>query len=117
AKYDEDIQAAFSPLPLLRVPWMETEVVGLPMLERVAAAAFGERDPGEVLYSGRVEEVRREGNAYVLDLAVPFVARDDIQLSQRADELTLQVGPFKTKTHLPHALPRRHPPPPRFPAP
>jgi arsenite-transporting ATPase len=104
AKYDEDIQAAFSPLPLLRVPWMETEVVGLPMLERVAAAAFGERDPGEVLYTGRVEEVRREGNAYVLDLAVPFVARNDIQLSQRGDELTLQVGPFKRKTLLPRAL-------------
>jgi arsenite-transporting ATPase len=104
AKYDEDIQAAFSPLPLLRVPWMETEVVGLPMLQRVAAAAFGDRDPGEVLYTGRVEEVRREGNAYLLDLAVPFVARDDIQLSQRGDELTLQVGPFKRKTLLPRAL-------------
>jgi arsenite-transporting ATPase len=39
-----------------------------------------------------------------LDLAVPFVARDDIQLSQRGDELTLQVGPFKRKTLLPRAL-------------
>ena len=104
AHCDEEIGAAFSPLPLLRVPWMETEVVGLAMLRRVAEAAFAGLDPDEVLYRGRVEEVRREGSGYVLDLAIPFAARDDIQLNQRGDELTLQVGPFKRKTLLPRAL-------------
>jgi len=104
ARCEEEIGAAFSPLPLLRVPWMETEVVGLAMLRRVAEAAFAGLDPDEVLYRGRVEEVRREGSGYVLDLAIPFAARDDIQLNQRGDELTLQVGPFKRKTLLPRAL-------------
>jgi arsenite-transporting ATPase len=103
-RYEEEIQSAFSPLPILHVPWMETEVVGLPMLERVAAAAFVEADPAAVLHTGRVEEVRREGSGYILDLAVPFAARDDIQLSQRADELTIQVGPFRRKTLLPRVL-------------
>jgi len=104
ARCVEEIGAAFSPLPLLRVPWMETEVVGLAMLRRVAEAAFAGLDPDEVLYRGRLEEVRREGSGYVLDLAIPFAARDDIQLNQRGDELTLQVGPFKRKTLLPRAL-------------
>jgi arsenite-transporting ATPase len=104
SRYEEEIEATFSPLPILHVPWMETEVVGLPMLERVAAAAFAGVDPAAVLHTGRVEEVRREVDGYVLDLAVPFAARDDIQLSQRADELTIQVGPFKRKTLLPRIL-------------
>ena len=104
SKYEEEIESAFSPLPILHVPWMETEVVGLPMLERVAEAAFAGVDPAAVLHTGRVEEVRREAGGYVLDLAVPFAARDDIQLSQRADELTIQVGPFKRKTLLPRVL-------------
>jgi len=104
SKYEEEIESAFSPLPILHVPWMETEVVGLPMLERVAEAAFAKVDPAAVLHTGRVEEVRREAGGYVLDLAVPFAARDDIQLSQRADELTIQVGPFKRKTLLPRVL-------------
>jgi arsenite-transporting ATPase len=104
SRYEEEIESAFSPLPVLHVPWMETEVVGLPMLERVAAAAFAGVDPAGVLHTGRVEEVRRDADAYVLDLAVPFAARDDIQLSQRADELTIQVGPFKRKTLLPRVL-------------
>jgi arsenite/tail-anchored protein-transporting ATPase len=104
AKYEEEIRAAFSPLPILHVPWMETEVVGLAMLERVAASAFTEVDPAAVLHTGRVEEVRCEGGEYFLDLAVPFAARGDIHLSQRGDELTIQVGPFKRKTLLPRVL-------------
>jgi arsenite-transporting ATPase len=104
AHYEEEIRTAFSPLPLLHVPLLETEVVGLPLLERVAAAAFGERDPGEVFFASRAEEVRRENGSHVLDLAMPFVARGDVQLSQRGDELTVHVGPYKRKTLLPRNL-------------
>ncbi|HWI60643.1 MAG TPA: ArsA family ATPase, partial [Symbiobacteriaceae bacterium] len=70
AKYDEEIKQAFQPLPILRVPMMKTEVVGLPMLDLVADAAFGDTDPGAILFEGRVEEVRKEENGFVLDLAV-----------------------------------------------
>src|SRR5262249_45470620 len=61
ARYEEEIRTSFSPLPILQVPLLETEVVGLPLLERVAAAAFGEGDPAEVFFAGRAEEVRRGG--------------------------------------------------------
>jgi arsenite-transporting ATPase len=104
ARYEEEIRTAFSPLPILQVPLLETEVVGLPLLERVAAAAFGERDPAAVFFAGRAEEVRREAGGHVLDLAVPFIARGEVQLSQRGDELTVQVGSYKRKTLLPRTL-------------
>jgi arsenite-transporting ATPase len=103
-RYEEEIRTAFSPLPILQVPLLETEVVGLPLLERVAAAAYGEGDPAEVFFAGRVEEVRREAGGHVLDLAVPFVVRGDVQLSQRADELTVHIGSYKRKTLLPRTL-------------
>jgi arsenite-transporting ATPase len=48
--------------------------------------------------------VRREAGGHVLDLAVPFVARGDVQLSQRADELTVHIGSYKRKTLLPRTL-------------
>jgi arsenite-transporting ATPase len=104
ARYEEEIRTVFSPLPILQVPLLETEVVGLPLLERVATAAFGKGNPAEVLFAGRAEEVRREAGSYVLDLAVPFVARGDVQLSQRGDELTVHVGSYKRKTLLPRTL-------------
>jgi arsenite-transporting ATPase len=104
ARYEEEIRAAFSPLPILQVPLLETECVGLPLLERVAAAAFGDGNPAEVFFAGRAEEVRREAGDHVLHLAVPFVARGEVQLSQRGDELTVHVGPYKRKTLLPRTL-------------
>ncbi len=104
ARYEAEIQAAFSPLPILRVPLMETEVVGLPMLGQVAEAAFGTADPGAVLYRGRVEEVRREPDGYVLELAVPFAPRDDVRVTQRGDQLTVQVGSLRRKVLVPRVL-------------
>lgn len=104
AKYDEEIQAAFSPLPIMRVPMMKTEVVGLPMLDLVASAAYGTTDPGAILFEGKVEEVHREADCYVLDIAVGFAARDEINLTQRGDELTIQVGWHRRKVILPRTL-------------
>ena len=94
-KYEEEIQQSFAPLPILRVPLMETEVVGLPMLDRVADAAFAGTDPGAILHLGQVERVRREGEGYVLEVAAPFATRDEINLTQRGDELTVQVGRYR----------------------
>jgi len=104
ARYDEEIQAAFSPLPIMRVPMMKTEVVGLPMLALVAEAAFGQTDPGAILFEGRVEEVRKEEGGFVLDLAVGFASKAEINLTQRGDELTVQVGWYKRKVVLPRTL-------------
>src|SRR5262249_56534643 len=89
---------------ILPAPLVEGEVAGPPLLERVAAAACGEGAPAEVFFAGRAEEVRREAGGHVLDLAVPFVARGDVQLSQRGDELTVHVGSYKRKTLLPRTL-------------
>jgi arsenite-transporting ATPase len=104
AKYDEEIRAAFSPLPILRVPLMETEVVGLRMLERVAVAAFADLDPAAILYEGITEEVRKENEGYVLSLAMGFASKEEIHLSQKGDELTVQVGWHKRKVVLPRTL-------------
>ena len=43
-KYEEEIRTCFSPLPIFRIPMMEVEVHGLPMLERIDEAAFAECD-------------------------------------------------------------------------
>ncbi|HYF90703.1 MAG TPA: ArsA family ATPase [Symbiobacteriaceae bacterium] len=104
AKYDDEIREAFSPLPILRVPMMKTEVLGLPMLELVAGAAFGEHDPGAIMYEGRVEEIRKEETGFVLDLALGFAAKEEINLTQRGDELTVRVGWYKRKVMLPRTL-------------
>ncbi|HEX7057338.1 MAG TPA: ArsA family ATPase [Bacilli bacterium] len=103
-KYVEEIRESFSPLPILRIPMMESEVHGLPMLNRIGDAAFGDCDPAAILFAGRVQEVRKEKDGYVLAISLPFVEKDELQLSQTGDELTILAGPYKRKVVLPRAL-------------
>lgn len=103
-KYEEEIRNSFSPLPILRIPMMESEVYGLPMLKRIGEAAFANTDAAAVLYRGKVQEIRKEEDGYVLELVLPFVQKDQLQLSQKGDELTVQAGPYKRKVLLPRTL-------------
>ena len=92
-KYDEEICASFSPLPILRIPMMETEVHGSVMLKRIGEAAFASHDAAAVLYKGKAHEISKDGENYSLKLVIPFVQKDQLQLSQKGDELTIQGRP------------------------
>lgn len=103
-RYLQEIEMAFSPLPILKVPHMPREVTGLEMLSQVATAAFGGLDASAILYSGRIEEVNKTDEGYALDISIPFVPKEQVNLAERGDELTVQVGWYKRKVILPRAL-------------
>src|SRR3954465_15998172 len=46
----ELVRSAFSPVPILVAPWLEREVVGPEMLDRLAGELFGDQAPAELLY-------------------------------------------------------------------
>ncbi len=48
--------------------------------------------------------LRKEGGIYVLDVSIPFAPKEDVNISQRGDELTIQVGWYKRKVILPRTL-------------
>jgi arsenite-transporting ATPase len=103
-RYYQQVEEAFSPLPILRAPLMEQEVVGLAMLERFGETIYGTLDPTAVLHQGQIHEIRQEDSQYVLTLSVPFATREEVSLSQVGDELLVQVGNFKRNIVLPRAL-------------
>ncbi|KQX69023.1 MULTISPECIES: ArsA family ATPase [unclassified Paenibacillus] len=103
-KYEEEIVQCFSPLPILKVPLMPLEVVGKEMLERVAAAAFHERECGAILHRGIIEEVKKTDTGYELRISLPFTEKKQLQLNQKGDELTLQVGSYRRIVALPRVL-------------
>jgi arsenite-transporting ATPase len=98
------IQESFSPLPVFTVPLMEQEVVGIEMLEKVAAALYGDEDPTRLFVRGPVQEVVNEDGRYVLTIALPFVTKEELSLVRNADELVVHAGNFKRNIILPHLL-------------
>jgi arsenite-transporting ATPase len=98
------IQESFSPLHIFTLPLMEQEVVGTQMLEKVAAALYGAEDPTRLFVRGPVQEVVNEDGRYVLTIALPFVAKEELSLVRNADELVVHAGNFKRNIILPHLL-------------
>ena len=98
------IKEGFSPLPILKVPYFEQEVVGQAGLRRMAEALYGDEDPARLFYRGRTQTIEEEEDSYVLSLPLPFATRDDLDLLRAGDELTVQVGSRRRKLVLPRVL-------------
>ena len=103
-RYFELIEESFVPLPILKVPLMDQEVVGLEMLDRVGKALFGSEDPTKTFFVGQPREIQKENGHYVLTLDLPFVAKEDISLVRNGDELVIRVGNQKRNIILPRIL-------------
>jgi arsenite-transporting ATPase len=100
----ELVDSAFSPVPVLRAPYFEAEVVGPEMLDRLGEAVFGERDAGAVLHDALSQELRvGEGEAQ-LRVDLPFARRGDIALKKIGLELVVRVDGQKRTIMLPPAL-------------
>jgi arsenite-transporting ATPase len=105
AHYRETIRDAFSPLPILEVPFFEREVVGMDMLRQMGEALFRERDPADVLYTGEGQRIVKTARGYVLHMPLPFVSGSEVQMTRSAaNELIIHIGNHKRLIGLPHAL-------------
>jgi arsenite/tail-anchored protein-transporting ATPase len=98
------IEASFSPLPLLPVRLRDDEIVGAERLLEFGSELYTRQDPAAVLFNDDPMTIRKQGDAYVLSLRLPFTRREDLDLSQKADELFVRVGPYRRTIMLPRAL-------------
>ncbi len=103
-RYSEMVETAFSPVPILRTKLFDHEVVGLDALAEMAGSIFGERDPSEIFYHSVPQRIEKTGADYHLLLHLPFVSKDEVELSVRDDELFVTVGPYKREIALPKSL-------------
>lgn len=108
------VEEAFEPLPIFRVPMFGQEVLGEEMLRLTAATVFGENpvrggagDPTLTFYSGRPQQVFQSNGHYVLSLALPMAAKEEVKLHRSVvDELIVHIGNWKRNISLPIGLAR-----------
>jgi len=98
------VEECFAPVPIFDVPFFDSEVVGLEMLDKMGQAIFGEADPAQVFFEGRVQTIEATPNGYVLRMPLPLASREQLDLLQTGDELVVQVGDYKRNIILPRAL-------------
>lgn len=103
-KYKEEIVESFSPIPIYYAPLFETEVVGMPMLNRMAEEVFKGEDPVGIKFNGRAQKISKEGDEYVLTIDMPFMEKKDLNLNQKGDQLFIKAGNIKRNLTLPRTL-------------
>jgi arsenite-transporting ATPase len=102
----ELVDSAFAPVPVLRAPYFEQEVVGPEMLDRLARALFGRdgHDPAAVLHQGVTQQLVVSDDEVRLRLPLPLARKTEITLKKAGLELIVGAGGQKRTIALPPAL-------------
>ncbi len=103
-RYAEMVDTAFAPVPIMRTRLFDHEVVGIASLAEMAESIFGDSDPSAIFYHEVPQRVRKNGSEYELLLHLPFVGRDELNVTHREGELYVTVGPYKREISLPRVL-------------
>jgi arsenite-transporting ATPase len=103
-EYRQEIHENFRPLPVKEVPLYSEEMCGLEALERLKETLYKDEDPAQVYYKENTLRVVQENNQYSLELYLPGIAKDQIQLTKTGDELNVRIGNHRRNLVLPHAL-------------
>jgi arsenite-transporting ATPase len=102
--YLQQIEQSFHPLPILQVPHLGEEVFGTERLARIAESMYEDRAPTDVLYDEPTFEVREEGDAYIIDVRLPFADEEDVDVRHFGDQLVVQVANQRRNYILPNFL-------------
>lgn len=104
-QYRQEIHDNFHPLPVKEVPLFSEELCGLAALERLKNTLYpGDEDPTQVYYKENTIRVVQEQNQYSLELYLPGIPKNQIQLSKSGDELNVRIGNHRRNLVLPQAL-------------
>ncbi len=98
------VGSAFAPVPVLRAPYFDSEVIGGERLDRLAAALFERHDAAAVLHDRLAQELRVDNGRAELRLDLPFASKGDVKLKKIGLELVVRVDGHKRTIVLPGAL-------------
>ncbi|MGK7945356.1 MAG: TRC40/GET3/ArsA family transport-energizing ATPase [Microcystaceae cyanobacterium] len=103
--YKKEIYDNFHPLPVKEAPLFSEEMCGMEALEKLKEILYKDEDPTQVYYQeNTVRVVQEESNCYSLELYLPGIPKEQIQLNKTADELNVRIGNHRRNLVLPQAL-------------
>ena len=100
----ELVESGFSPVPVLRAPYFDREVIGAEMLDRLGEEVFAGVDPAGVLYTTVSQQLTHDGEKAELRLELPFATKGEVTLKKIGLELVVRVGDAKRTIQLPASL-------------
>lgn len=92
------------PVPIRRVPLAPREVLGVSALRELGCALFADVDPAAKLHPGRPLRIRRAGGRTRLEIDLPGISKEEIDVLVKGADLHLRVRDGRRSIHLPDSL-------------
>jgi arsenite-transporting ATPase len=108
-EYMNSLHSQFAPIPILQVPYFDSEIMGNKKLLELADHLYKKKDPTKILSKTKLISTYRRKGDYVLSLKLPFATSSDVQLHTRGDELIVKIGHIKRIIYLPRAIEGKEP--------
>jgi arsenite-transporting ATPase len=99
----ESIDRSF-PVPIRRVSLRPREVIGTKALEELAFDLFGDEDPAARFSTGRPIRIRRGGGRTRMEIDLPGIAKEEIEVLAKGADLHLRVRDGRRTFSLPESL-------------
>jgi arsenite-transporting ATPase len=103
-EYMRLVEENFSPIPIFCAELYRQEIIGVPLLEKMASSLYRNADPAQIFFSQKPIRIEKEDGKYVLSLHLPFVEKSQLDLFQKGEELFVRVGLLKRNILLPRVL-------------
>lgn len=104
SQYLTEIETSFSPLPIFKVPHLREEVFGVELLETVGRQIYKDADPTQVFFNEPTYQIVKNDRQFELVIRLPFVQKEDLQVTQFGDELVIQIQNQRRNYFLPRFL-------------
>ena len=102
--YKQEIYDNFHPLPVKEAPLFSEEMCGLAALECLKDTLYKDEDPSQVYYKENTIRIVQNDQDYSLELYLPGIPKEQIQLNKTGDELNIRIGNHRRNLVLPQAL-------------
>lgn len=102
--YKQQIHDDFHPLPVKEAPLFSEEMCGLAALEKLKNILYADEDPSKVYYHENTIKVIQNPGHYSLELYLPGIPKEKIQLNKTGDELNIRIGNHRRNLVLPQSL-------------
>jgi arsenite-transporting ATPase len=100
----EDVIQGFKPVPVFKSELMDSEVRGYEILLKMGNCIFGSESPDRIFFKDRIFEVKKYENSYMLIIDMPFVDKNELNIYQKGDELSISIKNEKRNFILPKVL-------------
>ena len=100
----KDIEESFKGIPIFKMELLKSEITGYEILKNVGKRLYNKYDPADILFRENIFEVVNEGGTYIFKVRIPFVNKEELDLLQNGDELTIAIKNEKRTFIVPKKL-------------